>query len=173
MRKVLAVLFVLAAALTVAPASTATSTPSGDGDRVDQARRGSEVQLLRQRVVTLTNNKRRARGCPVLRRNDALDRAAQTHTVKMAGRGRNGTLSHQLPGEPGVGTRLRRAGYDWSGWGENVAAGQTTARAVMRSWMNSRGHRRNILNCRFRHIGVGLAYARTGTPYWTQDFGYR
>lgn len=173
MRKVLAALTVLTAALAVAPASTATSAP-GRSDRVTaRTERLGTVDALKQRVVTLTNNKRTARGCRALRRNDALDQAAQTHTRKMAARGANGTLSHELPGEAGVGTRIRRAGYDWRGWGENVAAGQTTARAVMRTWMNSSGHRRNILNCRFRHIGVGLAYASTGRPYWTQDFGYR
>lgn len=172
MHKVLVALTMLAAAL-VAPAPTATSAAPRDPDRVQQTSRGTDVDTLERDVVTLTNNKRRARGCRALRRNDALDQAAQQHTDKMAARGRSGTLSHQLSGEPDVGTRIRRAGYDWRGVGENVAAGQTTARAVMRSWMNSRGHRRNILNCRFRHIGVGLAYATDGRPYWTQDFGYR
>jgi uncharacterized protein YkwD len=54
---------------------------------------------------------------------------------------------------------------------ENIARGQRDPAAVMSSWMNSDGHRRNILNCRLRHIGVGLAYGSNNSPHWTQDFG--
>ncbi len=172
MRKILAAFTAIAAALVVAP-SPAPAAPAADAVRVDAPARLGDVSTLVQRVVTITNNKRRNRGCRALGVNNALMSAAQTHTDKMARRGRGGTLSHQLPGEASVPVRIRRAGYNWRQWGENVAAGQTTAQAVMRAWMRSPGHRRNILTCSFRHIGVGLAYARNGTPYWTQDFGRR
>ncbi len=55
--------------------------------------------------------------------------------------------------------------------GENIAAGQPTAKAVMKAWMGSRGHRRNILDKRYRKIGLGLARNADGTPYWVQNFG--
>jgi uncharacterized protein YkwD len=55
--------------------------------------------------------------------------------------------------------------------GENIAYGYPTARAVMRAWMKSKGHRKNILKPKFRKIGLGLARADDGTPYWVQDFG--
>lgn len=57
-----------------------------------------------------------------------------------------------------------------NGYGENVAYGQRDAQEVMRAWMNSRGHRNNILSGRYSQIGVGLAYSRSGRPYWTQTF---
>lgn len=172
MRKVLAALTVISAALVVTPAPASAAPPS-EATRVDAPARLGDVATLIQRVVTITNNKRSNRGCRALRVNAALTTAAQTHTDRMAQRGSGGTLSHQLPGEPDPGTRISDAGYEWREWGENVAAGQTTARAVVRSWMRSAGHRRNILKCSFRHIGVGLAYATDGTPYWTQVFGRR
>lgn len=55
--------------------------------------------------------------------------------------------------------------------GENIAAGQPTAKAVMKAWMGSQGHRRNILDKRFRKIGLGLARDADGRPYWVQNFG--
>jgi uncharacterized protein YkwD len=53
----------------------------------------------------------------------------------------------------------------------DIAEGQRTPADVMTTWMNSSGHRANILDCGFRNIGVGLAYDSKHTPYWTQDFG--
>ena len=170
MRKVLAALTVLAAALAVAPAPTATSAPHDGPARSGQTYRLGTADAIKQQVVNLTNSRRRNHGCRNLIRNDALDRAAQTHTNKMATRN---MLSHELPGEPSLGVRVRRAGYNWTGVAENIAAGYTTPRAVVRGWMRSSGHRRNILNCRYRHIGVGYALSPRGTPYWTQVFGRR
>ena len=171
MRKVLAGLTILAAALVVAPAAPATSAADGGAERVSApTHRLGNLETFRQRVVALTNNRRRNHGCNNLARNAALDTAAQTHTRKMANRNR---LDHQLPGEPSLGVRVRRAGYNWTLVGENIAYGWATPRAVVRGWMNSRPHRRNILNCRYRHIGVGYAVSARGVPYWTQDFGRR
>ena len=59
----------------------------------------------------------------------------------------------------------------WSNLGENVAYGYGSVAAVMSAWMNSSGHRANILSSSFAHVGVGRADASNGTPYWTQDFG--
>ncbi len=171
MRKTIGALIVLATALAVAPVSTATSAPDRGAERVtEQTARPGTPGAFRQRVVVLTNNRRRNRGCGNLVRNRALDRAAQTHTRKMANRNQ---LSHQLPGEPSLGVRVRRAGYNWRMVGENIASGWPTPESVVRAWMNSRGHRRNILNCRYQHIGVGYVVSGSGTPYWTQVFGRR
>jgi uncharacterized protein YkwD len=68
---------------------------------------------------------------------------------------------------------MRRAGYDGRMMGENIAAGQTSAAAVMDAWMNSPGHRANILNCGYREIGVGLYRGGSMRFYWTQNFGSR
>ncbi len=164
----------LAATVLVAPAPTATSVSVGPTDRVDAAR-GAGVK---QQVIDLTNAERDKRGCSALRANASLGEAAQKHSKKMANysddHGWREALQHQLPGEAGLGTRITRAGYrNWTLVGENIASGYPTAEAVVRGWMASQGHRRNILNCRFKHIGIGLAYDNDNLPFWTQDFGRR
>ena len=65
--------------------------------------------------------------------------------------------------------RIDRVGFPWRSVAENVAYGYASAAAVMTGWMNSSGHRRNILSSN-THIGVGLAYGSDGLPYWTQVF---
>lgn len=55
--------------------------------------------------------------------------------------------------------------------GENIARGQADAQAVMDAWMNSDGHRANILNCDYKTLGVGVHFG-SGGPWWTQDFGF-
>jgi uncharacterized protein YkwD len=172
MRKVLAALTVIAASLLLAPVSPATSAPAGGADRADRTPSARGVASFRREVITLTNAKRAAHGCPALVKNRALSKAAQSHTKRMANTGRGGTLSHQLPGEASFGTRFRRAGYRGATLiGENVASGYATPAAVLDGWMHSAPHRRNILTCRYQHIGVGYATADNGTAYWTQDFG--
>jgi uncharacterized protein YkwD len=64
----------------------------------------------------------------------------------------------------------RRMYHSRNGYGENVAYGQPNSYAVMTDWMNSRGHRNNILSQRYDSIGVGYVTASNGTPYWTQSF---
>ena len=66
--------------------------------------------------------------------------------------------------------RLRAAGVDWASYGENIAVGQSTPQDVMVAWMNSDGHRRNILDPGFTHLGVGVHTASAGGPWWTQNF---
>ena len=125
---------------------------------------------MEDRVITLTNRKRAAHGCGPLRLNRDLRQAARRHTKLMA---EARAMDHQLPGEPTLGTRVTRAGYTgWVRLAENLARGQATPADVVRAWMASPGHRRNILDCGLRHIGVG--YVKYGsTSWWTQDFGRR
>jgi uncharacterized protein YkwD len=70
-----------------------------------------------------------------------------------------------------MGDRIQNAGYLFSSAGENVAYGFGDAAAVMSGWMNSEGHRQNILNPNYKEIGIGYAQGADGRPYWTQDFG--
>lgn len=77
-------------------------------------------------------------------------------------------MSHTGSDGSDPGARITRAGYTWSTYGENVAYGYSTPEKVMEGWMNSQGHRENILNCSFKEIGIGLAQPGN---YWTQDFG--
>ncbi|EST18805.1 sigma-70 family RNA polymerase sigma factor [Streptomyces roseochromogenus] len=118
-------------------------------------------------VVALVNKERSAAGCGPLTENPQLQKAAQGHSDDMAARH---FFDHTNPDGADPGQRITAAGYQWSTYGENIAQGQQTAAAVMESWMNSPGHRANILNCSFKDIGVGV-HKGDGGPWWTQDFG--
>ena len=97
--------------------------------------------------------------------NAALTTAAQGHSDEMA---RTGVMSHDSADGSTPWDRMAAAGYTGGTLAENVAAGQATAQQVMDSWMNSEGHRANILNCSYTDIGDGVT-----DNYWTQDFGAR
>ncbi|MGY1456785.1 CAP domain-containing protein [Streptomyces sp. SS8] len=135
-----------------APSTSAPSTPAPAG--------GAEA-----RVVELVNSERARAGCAPLKVNEKLAEAARTHSQDMADH-RN--MSHTGSDGSGPGDRIERAGYEWRTYGENVAHGYRTPESVMDGWMSSPGHKRNILNCSFEEIGVGLAQPG---DYWTQTFG--
>ncbi|MFY1598710.1 CAP domain-containing protein [Micromonospora sp. WMMD737] len=137
-----------------APAGGGTKAPvsSGAGSQASQ-------------VVALVNAERAKAGCGAVSIDDKLTTAAQRHSQDQADH-RN--MSHTGSDGSNVGTRLDRVGYSWRTYGENVAWNQKTPAAVMDAWMNSSGHRANILNCAFTEIGVGVA--NSNGPYWTQVF---
>ncbi|QKG24442.1 sigma-70 family RNA polymerase sigma factor [Actinomadura verrucosospora] len=121
---------------------------------------------VEQQVVALVNRNRAKAGCRPLRVSPALHKAAQGHAEDMASRH---ALDHRGAGGSDPGDRITAAGFRWSAWAENIAQGQASPPAVMSSWMNSQGHRANILNCRLTMIGVGVVRG-AGGPWWTQDF---
>ena len=121
-----------------------------------------------QQVVDITNVRRSEHGLPALGVNGLLANAAQAHSADQAAAN---TMSHIGTDGSNPGDRITRAGYRFSAWGENVAAGYGDAASVMNGWMNSSGHRANILNGNFTEIGIGLAYSANGTPYWTMVLG--
>jgi len=114
-------------------------------------------------VVALVNQEREEAGCDPVTINSRITTAAQDHSQDQADMGK---MTHTGSDGSTVGKRATRAGYDWRKIGENVASGTTSPERAMQLWMNSSAHRANIVNCAFRHIGVG----RVG-GYWTQDFG--
>ena len=116
-------------------------------------------------VVSLVNGARADAGCGALRVDDRLTAAAQGHSDDMAV---NGYFSHTSQDGRTFADRVLAAGYPNPG-GENIAQGQRSAQSVHDAWMNSDGHRANILNCDFTAIGVGL---NTSAWTWTQNFGY-
>lgn len=98
-----------------------------------------------------------------------LGTAAQAHSADQAAAR---TMTHTGSDGSTLGTRAERAGYrGWNGLGENVAYGYTSVEAVMSGWMASPGHKANLLNTAYTHVGVGRASASNGVDYWTQDFG--
>lgn len=108
-----------------------------------------------------------ARGSAALYLNDKLCNAAQAHADWMAA---NRRMSHTGAGGSSFADRAREHGYNIRGGGENVAAGYSSVEAVMRGWMNSPGHRRNILNRSWRDAGFGVAKAQNGQLYWSATF---
>jgi uncharacterized protein YkwD len=115
--------------------------------------------------VALVNTARQQSGCGPVTVDARITTAAQAHASDMAARG---YFEHTTPEGVTFDQRIRNAGYPTPG-AENIARGATTAEQVMDMWMDSTGHRRNILNCDLNTIGVGLD--RNGN-YWVQDFGF-
>lgn len=156
-----------------------TATPSPSSQRSSRAIRSVRPRpaatgtatdadtAAKLRVVELTNVERGKAGCGPVHTDDRLDKAAQGHSADMAARG---YFSHETPEGLDPWERAAAAGYT-TPTGENIAAGQRTAEEVTEAWMNSPGHRANILNCGSRAIGMGLARSADGQPYWTQMFG--
>lgn len=114
--------------------------------------------------VTITNNERAARGLPALAVHPALETAALNHSRDQANRNK---MTHTGSDGSNPGTRISRAGYSARAWAENVAYGYNSCSAVMSGWMNSAGHKANILNKSVVHIGVASAASSNGTLYWT------
>jgi uncharacterized protein YkwD len=121
-------------------------------------------------VWTLTNQERAENGLSGLSFNGDLVASARAHSADMAAQD---YFNHTALDGSSPGDRIAATGYEASSWGENIAAGYTTAQAVVDGWMNSAGHRANILNSNFCDIGVGYAYEGDSTyrHYWTQNFG--
>ena len=116
-------------------------------------------------VLARTNAERIRAGCGALRFDARLAAAARAHSADMVNRH---YFEHESPDGATPAERTAAAGYPDYG-GENIAYGQGSAAEVMSDWMGSPGHRRNILDCEFTSVGVGLD---PRGMYWTQDFGY-
>jgi uncharacterized protein YkwD len=120
-----------------------------------------------QQVLDLVNQQRASNGCAALRDDSKLTVAAREHSADMANQG---YFDHNSPNGATPWDRIKAAGYaDPSA--ENIAAGQPTPTDVMNAWMNSEGHRANILNCSSKAIGIGFWRGGSYGTYWTQDFG--
>ena len=117
-------------------------------------------------VLAAVNVQRAANGCPALAWDEALAQVARAHSADMAARD---YMEHTNP--DGLTPFDRAAAAGTSASAENIAAGQQTAAAAMESWMNSPGHRDNILNCSLTRLGVGVGYGGSYGITWTQLFG--
>ncbi|WP_223167075.1 CAP domain-containing protein [Nonomuraea sp. SYSU D8015] len=118
-------------------------------------------------VVKLTNDARVKNGCKPLIHDPKLHLAAERHSADMAV---NDYFDHDSRNGRSFDQRITAAGFTFTRAAENIAKGQPTAAAVVRDWLRSPGHRANIMNCAFTHIGVGH---HTKGPTWTQDFAAR
>ncbi len=129
---------------------------------------GNPLEPIEQEVVDLVNEEREARGVPTLVVNYSLQEAAWRHTEHMAAKR---VMCHSGCGDGDPAQRIAATGYKAATWGENVASGQRSSTQVMNAWMNSSGHRANILNPAFTDIGVAFAPAGLYGTSWTQVFG--
>lgn len=125
---------------------------------------------IAEQVIQATNALRAQAGCAPLTLAPALMRAAEAHSAEMAA---HDYVSHTGLDGSSPQQRALATGYaGLAGW-ENVAAGYSTAAAVVQGWQASPGHRANMLNCDLREVGVGMAENDAGSygVYWTEAFG--
>ena len=127
----------------------------------------AEVKALEKQVVTIVNQERAKNGLAPLKENWQLSRVARYKSEDM--RDKN-YFSHTSPTYGSPFDMMKNFGIKYMAAGENIAMGQQTPTAVMTAWMNSAGHKANILNSNFTEIGVGVAKDKNGTIYWTQQF---
>ncbi len=111
--------------------------------------------------MVAVNNFRAQNGLPALALNTKLNSAAQRHSDDMAA---NNTMSHNCKDGTTASQRVTQAGYTWRTVAENVARGQKTPQEVVNAWINSPGHRANMLNTSVKDIGVGY-----NNRFWTLD----
>jgi uncharacterized protein YkwD len=143
---------------TTKPASSTTTAPAATGG-------------FAQQVLALANTARKDNGCNTpLKLNTKLNTAAQRHSDDMVAKN---FFSHTGSDGSDPFERMTDAGYRFSGAAENIAAGGTTAAGAMDQWMNSPGHKANILNCGLVDLGVGFTKGVKDdyAGYWVQDFG--
>lgn len=132
----------------------AASAPAGDAG-------------LAAEVLQLVNAEREKVGCEPVHRDARIEKASLLHSQDMA---EQNYFDHQSKDGRSPWDRMRAAGYT-AGSGENIAAGQSSAAAVMDGWMKSDGHRANIVKCSNKAMGVGVAKGGKYGIYWTQGFG--
>ena len=153
--------------------ATATASPSPTAPKASATaaptKQDAELVATDQaRILTLVNAQRVKAGCGALTASAPLNTLAQNFSQEMAVRN---FFDHTDPDGKSPWDRAKVLGITDLG-GENIAMGQQTPDDVMTAWMNSAGHRANILNCTYHSLGVGVYYAATGGPWWTQDFGF-
>jgi uncharacterized protein YkwD len=141
-----------------APAPAAAPAPVAAGSA------GSADASAEGQILALVNQQRAAAGCGAVAPDDGLASVARAFSAEMRDRG---FFSHTDPDGLSPFDRGDRAGV--TVLGENIAYGQPDPASVMTAWMNSPGHRANILDCSYTKLGVGVAYG-PGGPWWTQDF---
>ncbi|WP_409305046.1 CAP domain-containing protein [Peribacillus sp. SCS-155] len=139
-----------------------TQQPAGQQTNGQTA--ASDVYQIVQRAIELTNQQRRQNGLPPLQADTQLNGVAQTKAQDMQ---QNNYFSHTSPTYGSPFDMMRDMGVTYSAAGENIAQGQNTAEQVIQAWMNSEGHRKNILSTKYTHIGIGC---ETSGYNWSQMF---
>ncbi len=148
-------------------ASAADKGMSGSfGKNSATASKGNQSQFETQ-VFALVNKERAKAGAPALVLSKDVSNVARIKSEDMRDKK---YFNHTSPTYGSPFAMLNRFGIKYRTAGENIAKGQQTPEAVMKAWMNSTGHRKNILDKNFKEIGIGCATDSSGTKYWTQQF---
>ncbi|MFK4024354.1 CAP domain-containing protein [Streptomyces albogriseolus] len=146
---------------------TTPDTERKAGDQSQGKGQTSAEATAAAEVLRLVNAERAKVGCSPVTADSALTGLATAFSDDMADRG---FFDHTDPDGDTPWDRAQAAGISNLG-GENIARGQADAESVMQAWMDSPGHKANILNCDFKTLGVGV-HLGPGGPWWTQNFGY-
>ncbi len=141
------------------------NTPSDPFSSVPTA--PDDLVAIEHRVWEITNEERAKAGLPALQYDENLAEVARAHSVDMDLRS---FFAHDNPDGQTPFDRMEAAGFRYSYAAENIAWNQRSPEAVMTAWMNSPGHRANILNPNVTYVGIGLHIAADGSYYWTQNF---
>ncbi|WP_153732495.1 CAP domain-containing protein [Sporosarcina obsidiansis] len=139
-----------------------TTPPTAE--KPQQPATDANVSAVEQAVLDLTNAERAKAGLKPLQFDTALQKSAKQKSADMA---KNNYFSHTSPTYGSPFDQMKMNGITYRAAAENIAMGQRTAQEVVTAWMNSEGHRKNILTPGFTHIGIG--YDANGN-YWTQQF---
>lgn len=127
----------------------------------------ADIKALENEVIRLVNIERSKNGLGQLTGDWQLSRVGRYKSADMRD---NNYFSHYSPTYGDPFKMMHDFGITFYAAGENIAMGQPTPQAVMNAWMNSTGHKANILNPQFNEIGVGAAKTTSGVIYWTQEF---
>ncbi len=153
---------------TAAKPTAATAKPATTAAKPSAAAPASaNIGAYEQQVVDLVNKERAAAGLPALKVNTKLAGVAEKKAEDL--RDKN-YFAHQSPTYGSPFDMMKQFGISYTSAGENIAKGQKTPSDVMNGWMNSPGHRANILNSNYTEIGVGYVTDSNGTTYWVQHF---
>ncbi|MCQ4208583.1 CAP domain-containing protein [Streptomyces longispororuber] len=152
---------------TTKSASPSTKAPEKTKAPTSAAPATSSESAAAAQVLSLVNQERAKVGCSPVTADSGLAALATAFSEDMAARN---FFDHTDPDGATPWDRAKKAGITDLG-GENIARGQANAQSVMDAWMNSPGHKANILNCDYKTLGVGVHFG-SGGPWWTQDFGF-
>ncbi|RJS57964.1 hypothetical protein CJ481_19880 [Bacillus subtilis] len=144
--------------------NTASKAPAAAEKTNTTTSAPSSVSAYEKKVVELTNAERQKQGLKPLQIDETLSKSARAKSQDMKDKN---YFDHQSPTYGSPFDMMKSFGISYKTAGENIAKGQKTPEEVVKAWMNSEGHRKNILNPNFTHIGVG--YVESGS-IWTQQF---
>lgn len=141
--------------------------PEPNADQTQEEAQPSEASGFVKQVIDLTNQERKKNGLGELKTDGELSNVAEMKSEDMKDKD---YFSHTSPTYGSPFEMMQNFGVQYSSAAENIAVGQKTPESVVNAWMNSPGHRKNILNGQLTHIGVGIAKDDSQGMYWTQMF---